>query len=188
MKELEVDFVVPGELTLRPGRQKDGFLAILQKHYPQFIQSYTNLYSENRPSGRIGDQYHSHLYPAFYKTFTGAGISLLAPHYLYHGLFPKYYELVILMNHMLQLYSWRGMDTRRLKISNNLYLNWLTEKITYMNRSRKRFPQDIEDEIVLMMTNGTWSNLLKNEKLAEFTKQVYLEDKLFDYQELKLRP
>jgi DNA repair photolyase len=187
MKELGVDFVVPGELTLRPGRQKEGFMAILKEHFPQLIQSYSDLYSENRPSGRINDQYHQYLYPPFYKIFTEAGIPLLAPHYLYHGLFPKYYELVILLNHMLQLYSWKGMDTRRLKTSNILYLNWLTDKITYMNRSRKRFPQDIEDEIELMMQDGSWALLLKNEKLGDFTKQVFMENKIFDYMDLQFR-
>jgi DNA repair photolyase len=185
MKELEVDFVVPGELTLRPGRQKDGFMAIMKEHFPQFEQSYLDLYSENRPSGRIKDQYHSQLYPPFYRIFIETGIPLLAPHYLYHGLFPKYYELVILLNHMLQLYSWKGLDTRRLKTSNAMYLDWLNDKITYMNRSRKRYPQDIEDEITLMMKDGSWTSLLKNDKLAEFTRQVCMENKIFDYMALR---
>jgi DNA repair photolyase len=152
-KEIGADFIVPGELTLRPGRQKDSFLNILQDHFPLLVPKYEELYSENRPSGRCLDRYHSQLYKPFYRIFTDAGIPLLAPHRLYHGQFPKYYELTILLNHMLQLFSWKGIDTRRLKKSNQLYLDWLTNRVSNMNRSKSRLPKHIEAEIELMMQN-----------------------------------
>jgi DNA repair photolyase len=46
-----VDFVIPGGLTLRPGRQKDFFLARLAASHPELVPRYRELYGENRSSG-----------------------------------------------------------------------------------------------------------------------------------------
>lgn len=47
-----VDFVMPGGLTLRPGRQKDLFLRTLEEVEPELLGPVLELYREDRPSGR----------------------------------------------------------------------------------------------------------------------------------------
>ncbi len=44
LAEIGVDFVVPGSLTLRPGRQKEGFLKTIAEYFPGDLPHYLHLY------------------------------------------------------------------------------------------------------------------------------------------------
>jgi DNA repair photolyase len=186
LADIGVDFIVPGELTLRPGRQKDGFMHVLQTHYPQYVTLYQKLFAENRPSGRMTDNARNPFYKQFGQLLLEFDIPMFAPHALYHGFFQTYHELLILLQHLKYLYQMRGKDVRRLEKSTALYTTWLTARITQMNRSRKRFPAEIEAEIESLMLMNTWNSILQNQKLAEFTRQVIMEGKIFNYHTLQL--
>jgi DNA repair photolyase len=44
-KELDLDFVVCGGMTLKPGRQKEHFMKMLEQYYPHLIHNYEHLYT-----------------------------------------------------------------------------------------------------------------------------------------------
>jgi DNA repair photolyase len=50
-KNAGVDFVIFGGMTLKPGRQKEHFMAFLKKHFPDLIPKYEQLYSDNNSWG-----------------------------------------------------------------------------------------------------------------------------------------
>ncbi|MFH1073896.1 MAG: radical SAM protein [Candidatus Firestonebacteria bacterium] len=46
-KETGVDFIIFGGLTLKEGRQKEYFISVLKKQYPELIPEYNNIYKGN---------------------------------------------------------------------------------------------------------------------------------------------
>lgn len=46
-----VEFILPGGLTLKPGRSKLEFLECLEKHFPELVLKYEGLYSNNNKYG-----------------------------------------------------------------------------------------------------------------------------------------
>lgn len=46
-QRINVDFIVFCSMTLKPGRQKDYFMKVVQKHYPDFVSDYEKLYTGN---------------------------------------------------------------------------------------------------------------------------------------------
>lgn len=49
--DADVDFIMPGGLTLRPGRQKEHYLRKLHSYRPDLLQHTLDLYREERQSG-----------------------------------------------------------------------------------------------------------------------------------------
>lgn len=54
--DIGVDFVMPGGLTLRPGRQKDCYLSTLKALHPDLIPMVHSLYTPERSSGMPNHQ------------------------------------------------------------------------------------------------------------------------------------
>ena len=52
-KEADAEFVVAGGLTLKPGRQKQEFFALLEEFFPSLKDKYTLLYSNNNKYGQL---------------------------------------------------------------------------------------------------------------------------------------
>jgi DNA repair photolyase len=44
-------FILPGGLTLKPGRSKDEFMACLERHFPELVEKYARLYGNNHKYG-----------------------------------------------------------------------------------------------------------------------------------------
>ena len=51
MAEAGVQFILPGGLTLKPGRQKDFFLRVMKEHFPELVSKYSALYRNNSKWG-----------------------------------------------------------------------------------------------------------------------------------------
>lgn len=97
--EVGVDFVCTGGLTLRPGRQKDGFLAMIGREWPELLSGYQKLYRENRPSGAPDPRYSDRLYGRCRKLQDQHSLPGRMPQRLFHGLVPTYTELSVLLEH-----------------------------------------------------------------------------------------
>ncbi len=52
LKSANSEFVITGGLTLKPGRNKEHFMQIIQNKYPSLYSSYNKLYSNNNPFGQ----------------------------------------------------------------------------------------------------------------------------------------
>jgi DNA repair photolyase len=50
-KEAQAEFVLPSGLTLKPGRNKQEFLTVIQKYFPDLVQFYQDLYNNNSKYG-----------------------------------------------------------------------------------------------------------------------------------------
>jgi DNA repair photolyase len=182
LKEIEVDFVIPGGLTLRPGINKETYFKTLSLNYPHLLKDYKKLYSENRLSGVSTNDQTRNLEHFFYSH----GIPIRMPHKLYKGRMPLYDEIYILLTHMCLMYNHRGIDTKVLKQSHESYKQWLIRRKKYYNRRKSSHYLDLESEVRFMIEGDEMVKLLKNEKLTLFLKEIIYEDKTFNYISLKL--
>jgi DNA repair photolyase len=97
--DVGVDFVCAGGLTLRPGRQKDGFFAVLAREFPELVPGYQKLYREDRASGVPDPRYSERLYRRCHELQDQHHLPGRMPQRLFHGLVPLYTELSVLLEH-----------------------------------------------------------------------------------------
>ena len=104
---------------------------------------------------------------------------------MYRGKVLLYDELNILLHHMTELYSDRGVNVAPLRRSLDRYMNWLTERKRTYNRRRSWEYSRLEDELRELQAGGGLENLLKNDRLSAFMREIISERKIFDYTSLK---
>jgi DNA repair photolyase len=186
-KDLQVDFVMPGGLTLRPGRQKELFLNLINTRFPEYAAHYQNLYRENRPSGAPLAAYSRQLTRLLNRLVTDVGISPLVPHYVYKNRLPLYDEVTVLLSHMATLYSWRGIDTTQLHCASRAYAAWLeSERKRYRSKKTGGYAA-CERTLREMIADGTIDLVLSNKKLSRFLLDATGNGACFDYVTLKCR-
>jgi DNA repair photolyase len=56
-KEVQAEFVIPGGLTLKPGKNKQEYLAVIQRYFPGLLPLYQDLYSNNSKYGNPNPRY-----------------------------------------------------------------------------------------------------------------------------------
>lgn len=186
LKTLKVDFIMPGGLTLRPGRQKDVFVQLIESKYPEHLKDILEIYHENRPSGNTIYRYRTEFNRVVRGVCSEFDVPVSIPHYIYRDRIPLYDEIYILLKHMQYLYSFKGIDTKRLDTGIERYRNWLKEAKSGFNRSRKLKYTAVEDRLKAVADSGEMTKIIQNERLAVFLKQVVIDRKIFDYTGLKL--
>lgn len=184
LKELKVDFIMPGFLTLRPGRQKDFYMNIIQKHYPNLIEHYNNLFHKPLVSGSPSYQYRNRYKSKFTHLFND--ISIEAPHYIYKDKMPKYQEIHLLLSHMKSIYRRRKIDITPLSEAFNNYCIWTEDIKKQFNRKRSLHPDYIDEQLRFLISCNQFTEVIKNNKLAQFIEDVINKEKLFNYHSLKL--
>ncbi|MCD4819505.1 MAG: radical SAM protein [Candidatus Cloacimonetes bacterium] len=187
LKEIKVDYVLPGLLTLRPGKQKDIFMNEIKQHYPELFSEYEQLYSNELRSGIPVYDYRREKFILAEKIIAESGLNEEVPHYIYHNKFAIYDEIFILLSHMIKLYSRRNISIKRLKSAYHKFAGWLKEEKKYFNRRRSINYNDIENKIYYLFENNGFEKLIGNKKLTDFLRKVVLEHKEFDYQKLKIK-
>lgn len=199
-----VDLIMPGGLTLRPGRQKDVAMNHLRQNRPNLVSEYEHIYREERMSGSPAADYIEPLYPRFAALNAEYGVPWLVPHRIYRGRLRIYDEVNVLLHHMGELYESRGVPTRSLKSSLKRYMEWLTHRKKEYNRHRSWRYEDLDGELVALCRAGegtsgtetahtaasndpgTIDSLLRNSRLSSFVRAVVLERKVFNYLTLTL--
>lgn len=181
LAEVGVDFVLHAGLTLRPGRQKDAYFETLAATYPALVDTYSELYRENRSSGAPQRVLAESLHRRAGSAFRRAGLPTVVPHRVYRNRIPVYDEVDVLLQHMSWLYAGRDAAAlRRLHDARGRYHAWLLDRKAAFNRSRRMREQDLADELRTLAAGDGWAALLGNEKLAAFTRGVILERRVFD--------
>jgi DNA repair photolyase len=188
LKDAGAVFVMPGGLTLRPGRQKSFYSNEIASSYPGLLERYREIYAEERPSGVCTRRYRDTLAERIRSATRTAGLPSLLPHELYREKLPLYDELHLLLQHMAELYAARGVPVDALKTATRRYADWLLQKKKIFNRRRSLRQQDLEGETRELFRAAEAGNLLGNEKLAGFLRSVALERQVFDYLTLTLSP
>jgi len=189
-REAGADFIFPGGLTLRPGRQKDLFLALVDDRYPRLASLYRDVYRENRPSGSPRAAYALPLMKEWNSQLEKLGLPQLIPHSVYRELLSPPDSLYVLFQHLRSLYSIKGVDTRPLVKAGDLYGAWLKENRTALRR--KRMPTLVSDPFPVsrILTEKLadvcgapdgFGTLCGNPKLGRLVSSIINEGAYFDY-------
>jgi DNA repair photolyase len=186
LRDIGVDFVLPGGLTLRPGRQKDHFFAVLRSYRPDLLPLYERLFGENRESGAPLTSYEREVHGRAILALAEVGLPIRMPHAIYRGKLPVYDEVHVLLQHMADLYGACGRRVGPLLAARKRYGEWLLARKREFNRHRNQRQGAIEWELREMARTAGLGELLENPKLTVFLQEVILEDRIFDYDRLAL--
>jgi DNA repair photolyase len=186
LKNSGADFIMPGGLTLRPGRQKDRFFRALQENRPELLPRYRELYAESRSSGSPVKSYLEQLRHRVTPVLRELRLPALIPHRIYRRMLTGADQLHILLWHMVELYGERGVDTRRLTASAKRYSAWLDGERKTFNRRRSLPADHVDEQLFGLARGGELAGILGNRRLAQFAEAVILEGAVFDYLDLKL--
>lgn len=184
--DIGVDFVMPGGLTLRPGRQKELYLSTLASFHPELLEATRTIYREERPSGSPVSSASRALFERIAPIQREFAIPYLLPHRVFRTLLPKHDELRVLFRDMLELYDERGADTERLRASAERYDAWLLGLRRVFRRRRSLPVSWLEERFAEASRDGELARVLGNERLSRFTVSVVEEGAYLDYANLNL--
>lgn len=98
-KQLGLDFIVFGGMTLKPGKQKTHFLNILKKHYPDLIFQYEDLYTWDK-WGNAKHEYYNSLNMVFNTVAKKYKMPRRIPVSLFQKLLTENDLVVIILEHL----------------------------------------------------------------------------------------
>lgn len=185
LEETGVDFALAGGLTLRPGRQKEHFLAVLREARPELEPHYRDLFREDRPSGSPTAEARRAWVERLGRV--PRNLPWLLPHAGVRRLMEPHDELAVLFSQMGELFSERGVDTRPLRQAALRYDAWLKERRTEFRRRRTLPAGWLAGSLEQAAKAGELGRILANAKLARFAEQVVLERALLDPVTLRLQ-
>jgi DNA repair photolyase len=193
------DFIYPGGLTLRPGRQKDLFMALVAETFPEQRALYERIYAENRQSGMPIANYAVQLMKDRNAELIRRRMPQMIPHKVYREFLSPPDSLFVLFCHMQDLYMQRGINIGPLKRATNLYAEWLKEERSALRRKRFRSMVDdpfpitriLSEKLIELCTPNKrggidFAGICRNERLARLAQGIILENKYFNYSTLSL--
>ena len=185
LENCEVDFVMPGALTLRPGRQKDTYIELIAKEYPQFLDGIRALYAEDRLSGVPLRTYLDEMNLRFTSSLRAHNLTFLVPHYYYREKTHNYDEVKILLHHMVELFRDRGINIDPLKTALGNYIQWLETRKRDYNRHPSWRYEELDVELIGLIKSGEIESIIGNTKLCAFLEEIVIGRKIFNYLDLK---
>ena len=193
-KAAGAEFVWPGGLTLRPGRQKEAFLTTLATQRPELTAFYEHAFGENRPSGMPLTRVAAEQEARVARLVAASGMPSLPPPAVYRDLLGVADSLFVLFCHMQTLYRIQGVDIRPLRAATTAYGNWLKAERSALRRRRsgdasdKAFPvtHKLDQRLAEMCASEEFANVCGNAKLARLARAVVIDGREFDYRSLQL--
>lgn len=186
--DIGVDFVMPGGLTLRPGRQKELYLATLASFRPELLDSTRSLYREDRLSGAPTAAASRALFERIAPIRREFDIPYLLPHRTFARMLPPHDVLRILLRDMVELYAERGVDTVPLVESADRFDAWLLNLRRVFRRKRSLPTSWLDERFAEARDSGELTRIIANPKLARFCEAVSTKNVVLDYRTLKLEP
>jgi DNA repair photolyase len=183
-----VDFIMPGGLTLRPGRQKEFYIRALAAYRPDLVEPTLDLYRDERPSGAPIWTAARALSARIAPIRREFSIPFLLPHKVFARFLPPHDALRMLFRDMVELYAERSVDTAALKRSACEYDSWLVGIRRVFRRKRSLPDSWLEDRFNEATRDGELEKVLQNERLSRFVASVLGEGARLDYNTLKLEP
>ncbi|KAF7599569.1 MAG: hypothetical protein CGU28_08940 [Candidatus Dactylopiibacterium carminicum] len=188
------EFVWPGGLTLRPGRQKALFRHLVGEHWPALGGRYDHVFGENRASGMPRAAWSGALALRAARQAEARGMPAMPPFDIHRELLSRADSLFVLFCHMQELYPLRGVDTRPLRAATAAYGDWLRRERGALRRKRiavlpgDPFPLSrlLDERLAALCAGGGFAEIVGNEKLARLARQLVLEGRRFDYPTLKV--
>ena len=185
LKALDVDVIMPGGLTLRPGRQKEAYLKVMETHYPGLLSATRHIYRGEYPSGSPEPAYTQTIQPPVVQALAQKQIPRWVPHRIYKNCYPKYDELYILLKHLKELYGSAGASMESLEKADAAYGAWYLEQRTLFNRKRSMTQADLEQKLSQELRTSASPVLGGNTRLTQFMKEAIFGEAVFDYTRLK---
>ncbi len=185
LKEVEVDFVTPGLLTLRTGIQREVYLQVIEENYPQLLPKYNEIYPQS-PHGSPERNFSKLIYFQFKEASQTIKIPQLMPHSAYKNKLALYDEIYILLKHLSYLYKDKNINISPLKISTQKYTNWLLTEKKYLNRRRNMNYRFLEEKLLNLIQQNLLIGIIDNEKLTNFIKEIAIDRKTFNYNSLNM--
>ncbi len=171
LKSVEVDFVCPGGLTLRPGCQKEIYLDTLAAHHPELLTFYKEIYGENRPSG-MPQRHPSYQGDYLIQILRDMGIPPVMPQRIYKNLLPRGDGLSLVFQDLRDHYKYRGIDVRSLQSIISRYNSWWIDLRKHFRRHRALEDTWLDQRFTEALTFGELERLLDNKKLWKFTQEI----------------
>ncbi len=103
LKDAKAEFVITGGLTLKPGRNKEDFLKIIDEHYPDLLVLYNELYRNNsiygQPDMEIWDKYKlQNPIKLGYQMSKEYGLNFFEPRYIPEGTLRTNLEMATILS------------------------------------------------------------------------------------------
>lgn len=185
-KEAGVDFLMPGGLTLRPGRQKELYLKTLASSHPELLETTLELYKDEKASGAPAWSYRRRLQAMTMELATEAAMPFLLPHRNLARLLPPHDAFRVLLRDMAELYAQRGVDTGPLEAAAARYDLWLIGLRRYFRGHRSLPPSWLPERFASALADKELDPILANPRLAAFAHSVLEDGAILDYHSLRL--
>ncbi|MBI9032562.1 radical SAM protein [bacterium] len=163
---LKASFVLPGGLTLRPGKNKTIFMNILKENYPQYLEIYEKMYSRDFTSGSPLREFSNPFYARVYQQMEKRGLNDSIPYQIYKDRFPIYEVVYIYLKHLKHRYR-NHQDIRRLLESYQRYKDWYLDFKNKMSISKKITYHTLEEEFFFLLETGVIEQFIDNSTLYE---------------------
>ncbi|MFH1583952.1 MAG: radical SAM protein [Actinomycetota bacterium] len=98
-KDVGLDFIIFGGMTLKEGKQKDYFFNVLKKYNPKLIKKYQDIYKENK-WGEATDEYYGLINSRFNKIATKYEIPKRIPLALYKNILSENDLIIVILEHI----------------------------------------------------------------------------------------
>lgn len=109
-KEVEVDFIIFGGMTLKEGKQQDYFYHVLKKHNPELISQYKEIYKGDKWGG-ASYSYYNEINKRFYKLAQKYQIPVRIPANLCSSVIDQNDLVTVILDQMDFILKQRGEKT-----------------------------------------------------------------------------
>lgn len=109
-RDVGVDYLIFGGMTLKEGRQSSHFLNTLSRHRPELLPNYKKIYRDDR-WGQATGEYYRRLHKRFWEIAAKHRIALRMPPELYSDLLSENDNLVVMLEQMDYLLRLRGKSS-----------------------------------------------------------------------------
>ncbi len=106
-KDVGVDFIICGGMTLKDGKQKNYFLNILKKYYPDLLLEYQMIYKGSK-WGEATSEYYHQLHQSFHTLMNLYKIPKRIPPALFKGILSQNDLIVVILEHLDYLLKLEG--------------------------------------------------------------------------------
>jgi DNA repair photolyase len=176
-----VDFIMPGGLTLRPGRQKACYINTISEIDSALSELTINTYQEDRLSGMSTHRTQVELHSKISQIQKELDIPFLLPHKIFAKFLPPFDALRILFRDMVELFHGRGIDTTPLRNSADHYDEWLISIKREFRKKRSLPDQWLEERFLYALANNELSAVLNNKKLMPFVSAILQDGARLNY-------
>jgi len=105
--QVGIDFIIFGGMTLKDGKQKDYFLNILKRHFPELTTEYVNIYKGNK-WGAATKEYYDSINQIYHTIMEKYKIPTRMPPHLFKDILEKKELVIVILEHIDYLLKLKG--------------------------------------------------------------------------------